>query len=417
MENLGLSTLLLHHPYTPPAGFAAVQAPAYRASTVFFDSVADLRNHDWKENAGYSYGLHGNPASFMLEQRIASLEGGRYCTLYPSGLAAIAQVLLSLLKSGDAIAIPDNSYGPTLRLAQGELAKFGVQVQIYDPMHPDDLAQKMNVQTRLVWLEAPGSISMEFPPLDALLSHCHARGVTTVLDNTWGAGLAIQAFTLGVDICVHALTKYPSGGADLLMGSVTTQRQDLHLRIKQGRMHLGTGVASEDIAAVLKGLASLELRYAAQDQSARRLARFLAEQGPILELLHPALQHSKSSADSHANWRRICGATPASSSGNNAQGTGAGDAHARAAGIFSVRFQPQYTQDQIDRFCENLRLFKLGYSWGGPISLVLPYQMEKEARLDKEAWQEDRGRLVRFAIGLENSVDLEQDLAQALAKL
>ena len=269
-----LLTRLIHHPYTPPAGFAAPQPGVFKASTVIFPNVAAMRSRDWKHKHGYTYGLHGTPTTFTLEERIATLEGGLQCVLVPSGLAAIANVALALLKTGDEVLIPDNAYGPNKALAEGELAAFGITHQYYDPMDVADLAARITPKTKLVWLEAAGSVTMEFPDLIAQVRLCRERGVVSALDNTWGAGLAFNAFDLdgaglGVDISAHALTKYPSGGGDVLMGSVTTRDEALHLKIKLTHMRLGLGVGANDAEAVLRALPSIGLRYRAQDQAAR----------------------------------------------------------------------------------------------------------------------------------------------------
>ena len=380
-------TGLIHHPYQPPAGFEAPQPPIHKASTVIFPSVAAMRARDWKSRAGYTYGLHGTPTTFLLEERLCTLEGGLQCVLVPSGLAAIANVALALLDAGDEVLIPDNAYGPNKALAQGELARWGITHQFYDAMDPQDLAQRIGPKTKLVWLEAPGSVSMEFPDLPALVAVCRAKGVLTALDNTWGAGLAFAPFSLGIDVSAHALTKYPSGGGDVLMGSVITRDEALHLRIKGTHMRLGLGVAANDVEAVLRALPSIELRYRAHDRTARALARWLQTRPEIAQVLHPALE----GAPGHAHWKALCGPADA------------------AAGLFSVVFDGRFTQAQIDAFCDGLKRFKLGYSWGGPMSLVVPYDMPSMRR----AWTQP-GILVRFSIGLETEADLQADLHQAL---
>jgi cystathionine beta-lyase len=383
-------TGLIHHPYQPPAGFAAPQPPIHKASTVIFPNVAAMRSRDWKSRAGYTYGLHGTPSTFLLEERLCSLEGGLQCVLVPSGLAAIANVALALLDAGDELLIPDNAYGPNKALAQGELARFGITHQFYDAMDPQDLARRISAKTRLVWLEAPGSVSMEFPDLPALVAVCREREVLTALDNTWGAGLAFAPFDLGIDVSAHALTKYPSGGGDVLMGSVITRDEELHLRIKGTHMRLGLGVAANDVEAILKGLPSIELRYRAHDVAARQLAQWLGTRAEIAQVLHPALV----GAPGHAHWKALCGARDA------------------AAGLFSVVFDGRFKQAQVDAFCDGLKLFKLGYSWGGPMSLVVPYDMTSMRR----AWAHP-GILVRFSIGLEAVADLQADLQQSLERM
>jgi cystathionine beta-lyase len=395
-----LPTQLIHHPYQPPQDFAAPQPAVHKASTVFFENVQAMRERRWMDKSSYTYGLHGTPTTFTLEERLCSLEGGLQCLLVPSGLAAIATVSLALLKGGDEVLIPDNAYGPNKALAEGELAHFGVRHQYYDPMDPADLAARITPTTKLVWLEAPGSVTMEFPDLIAQVRLCREKGVTTVLDNTWGAGLAFRPFdllgdgSLGVDASVHALTKYPSGGGDVLMGSIITRSHPLHMRIKLAHMRLGLGVGANDAEAVLRSLPSLALRYQAQDRAARQLANWLGMQGAVVQVLHPALPQ----APGHAHWRQLCGA------GRGGEGV--------AAGLFSVVIDARFGQDTVDRFCDSLRLFKLGYSWGGPVSLVVPYELP-EMR-SRAAPHLRAGTVVRFAVGLEDAADLQADLAQAL---
>ena len=389
-----ISTQVIHHAYQPPAGFEAVNPAVHKASTVIFPTVAALRARDWKHKTGYTYGLHGTPTTFTLEERIATLEGGRFCTLVPSGLAAVALVDMALLKVGDEVLIPDNAYGPNKTFAEHELAGWGVTFRYYDAMSPSDLAAKLSSKTRLVWLEAPGSITLEFPDLPALVAvikahpHPHAEGIVTALDNTWGAGIAFNAFALGADISVQALTKYPSGGADVLMGSVVTRDEALQHLVHFCHMRVGYGVAGNDAELVLRSLSSMALRYAAQDSATRTLAAWLQQQAQIEAVLHPALYGSPG----HAVWQRDCTA---------------------AACLMSIVFKPAYPQAEVDRFCDSLRLFRLGYSWAGPMSLCVPYDVPA---IRTVPWP-FQGGLVRFSIGLEAVADLQADLAQALASM
>ena len=386
-----LNTTLIHHPYTPPPGFAAPQPGVFKASTVIFPSVAAMRDFEWKDKTAYTYGLHGTPTTYTLEERLCTLEGGLQCLLVPSGLAAIANVALSLLRSGDEVLIPDNAYGPNKALAEGELKNWGITHQFYDPMKPEDLAKKIGAQTRLVWLEAAGSVTLEFPDLCKLVQICKTRGVLTALDNTWGAGLAFAPFDLlpgtvpglGIDISVHALTKYPSGGGDVLMGSVITRDASLHMRLKLTHMRLGLGVAANDAEAVLRALPSMALRYRTHDETTRDLAQWCQARSQFVQVLHPALSDSPG----HVNWKALC-----------KSGLGG------AAGLFSVIIHPRFVQAQVDAFCDALQWFKVGYSWGGPMSLVVPYELASM----RTAWPDylNKGTLVRFSIGLESVSDL-----------
>ena len=392
--NPQLPTALIHHPYKPPPGFEAIAPAVHKASTVIFPNVAALRGRDWRHKTGYTYGLHGTPTTFLLEERIASLEGGKYCTLVPSGLAAVVLVGMALLKCGDELLIPDNAYGPNKAFANGELAAWGVTYQYYDPMNPADLAAKLSPKTRLVWLESPGSITLEFPDLPALCAvvraHAdgHPQGAVTALDNTWGAGIAFNAFEMGADISAHALTKYPSGGADVLMGSVVTRNEALHLLIHFCHMRVGYGVSGNDAELVLRGLNTIALRYAAQDTATRSLATWMQSQPQVASVLHPAIPGSPG----HEIFKRDCTA---------------------AACLFSVVFKPEFTQMQVDYFCDSLQLFKLGFSWAGPMSLCAPYDVPS---LRTTPWPY-QGGLVRFSVGLEAVADLQADLAQALLKM
>jgi cystathionine beta-lyase len=266
-------------------------------------------------------------------------------------------------------------------------------------MNPQDLAAKISPQTRLVWLEAAGSVTLEFPDLCEQVRVCKAHDVLCALDNTWGAGLAFAPFdllpgsspALAVDVSVHALTKYPSGGGDVLMGSVITRDPALHMKLKLTHMRLGYGVGANDAEAVIRALPSMALRYRAHDEATRQLAHWCQSRNEFAQVLHPALPDSPG----HGHWSTLC-----------KSGFGG------AAGLFSVIFQPHYGQPQIDAFCDQLKLFGIGYSWGGPMSLVVPYELASM----RSSWPAHlkRGILVRFSVGLEAAADLQADLAQAL---
>ena len=395
-------TELIHHAYVPPEGFEAPQPGVFKASTVFFPTVAAMRSREWKDKTAYTYGLHGTPTSYQLEERLCTLEGGQQCLLVPSGLAALGLVALSLLKSGDEVLIPDNAYGPNKAIAEGELKGWGITHQYYNPMDPQDLEAQISSRTKLVWLEAAGSVTLEFPDLVELVRICQRRRVLTALDNTWGAGLAFAPFNLipdaaapvGVDISAHALTKYPSGGGDVLMGSVITRDAGLHLKLKLTHMRFGIGVGMNDVETVLRALPSMALRYRAHDEATRALALWANAQPEFVQVLHPALADSPG----HAHWKALCPTAPGG-----------------AAGLFSVMLDPCYSQDQVDAFCNALQLFRLGYSWGGPISLVVPYELASM----RTGWPAhlERGTLVRFSVGLEAVEDLQEDIAQALQVL
>ena len=402
-------TELIHHSYKAPTDFAAPQIAIHKASTVIFPNVQAMRERTWLDKKGYTYGLHGTPTTFTLEERICYLEGAQHAVLVPSGLAAIALVNMALLKHGDEILLPDNVYGPHKTFAEGELKQWGITYQLYDPMDLADLSSRITPQTRLIWLEAAGSVTLEFPDVVEMVRLARSKGVLTALDNTWGAGLAFAPFDLepaqgtmplGVDISVHALTKFPSGGGDVLMGSVTTCDEHLAKQLKLSHMRLGFGVGANDAELVLRSLPSMELRYRKQDATARALAAWCLQQSAFVQVLHPAVV----SSPGHPHWQRLCaGDQPAQ-----------GPVHSAglAAALLGLRLDPALSQAQLDTFCDSLRLFKLGFSWGGPMSLVVPYHLRELRLMSKEALLQ--GGFVRLSVGLEAAEDLIDDLAQAL---
>ena len=387
MNTKTVQTSLIHSDYEAPGGFDAFPPGVHRASTVLFENVAAMRSGQWKDKSAYTYGLHGTPTTFTLEARLAQVEGGAHCLLAPSGLAAIAMINFALLKSGDDVLLPENVYNPNRELGRWLSQDFGVSARFYDPMVGSGIADLIQPNTKLVWTEAPGSVSMEVPDLLAICRAARDKGVPVALDNTWSAGLALRGFDVGADIVMHALTKYQSGGADLLMGAVITRDGGLNERLAQAHMRLGLGVGADDAYLVMRGLPTMKLRFEAHDGAARKVAAWLKARPEIAKVLHPAFED----CPGHANWRRDF--------------SGAG-------GLFSVLFDPRYTEEQTDRFVDSLQLFGLGYSWGGPNSLVMPYRI----RAIRSQWQE-QGVLVRFNIGLEDTRDLIADIEQALARL
>lgn len=389
-----IATEQIHHAYRAPEGWEAVPVGVYKASTVLFKNTADLHKPRPRDGLSYRYGLHGTPTSYTLAARIASLEGGTQCLLAPSGLAAVTLVSMALLRPGDEVLVPDNVYGQNRYLTESWLPRFGITHQVYDPLDVAGFKARLSEKTRLVWLEAAGSITLEFPDLVALVQACRERGIVCALDNTWGAGVAFNPFELapglGVDISMQALTKYPSGGADVLMGSVVTRDAALHEQLNHAHEHLGYGLGQNDVELVLRGLPSLELRYRAQDACTRALAAWMAQRPEVARVLHPALPGSPG----HEHWQAL-------SAGG-------------AACLFSVVFQPEYGPAEVDAFVDALQLFGIGYSWAGPMSLAVPYDMRRSRNLGLPYPAE---RIVRFAIGLEAEADLRADLAQAFSAL
>ena len=382
-----LQTLLTTTDYKPPAGFAAFPTAIHHASTVLFKDVAALRARNWQDKNAYTYGLHGTPTTFTLEARLAEIEGGAHCLLAPSGLAAIAMIDFALLKTGDDVLIPENVYGPNRELGNWLAKDFGIAARYYDPLIGEGIASLIQDNTRLIWTEAPGSVSMEMPDIPAICRAAHARGILVALDNTWSAGIAFHAFDHGVDVVMQALTKYQSGGSDVLMGAVITRDKTIHQKIELAHMRLGMGVSADDVYLVLRGLSSMKLRFEAHDAGARVVANWLKYRDEVAHVLHPAFPE----CPGHEIWKRDF--------------TG-------AAGLFSVIFNARYSEAQTDALIDALQLFKIGYSWGGANSLCVPYRMQTM----RSQWTQ-AGQLIRLNIGLEDPQDLIADLEQALRML
>lgn len=370
-------------------GFESFAVPVTRASTVVFPDLATLRALDWRNDAQWRYGLHATPTSLTLAQRLATIEGGNHALLQPSGLSAISNVYFGIMKAGDDVLIPDNVYSPNRDHAEWLAHDFGLTARYYDPMIGAGIAGLIRPETKLIWLEAPGSVTMEVPDVQAITTVARARNVITAIDNTWSAGLAFRPFEHGVDISVQALTKYQSGGGDVLMGATITADKELHLKLKLARMRMGIGVSSDDCSLILRSLPSMKVRFEQHDRSALALAKWLKTRSEIAAVLHPALPD----CPGHEFFARDF--------------SGAG-------GLFSVVFDERYTPAQIDTFCESLELFSLGWSWGGAHSLAMPYDVASMRGASR--WPH-RGTLVRFYVGLEDEADLQADIERCLAAL
>lgn len=381
-----IATRLSHSDYRAPDGFSAFPPPVYHASTVLFENTAALRG-DNGFTPNYVYGLHNTPTTKTLESRLAEIEGAKHGLLAPSGLAAITLVNLSMLKTGEGVLVPENIYAPNRAMCDWMESDLGITVDYYDPMIGADIKKHIKDNTRLIWAETPGSITMEVPDLPAIHHVAKAANIPVAVDSTWGAGIAFRGLDNSADIVVHALTKYQSGGSDVLMGAVLVNDDDLHTRLRNAHLRFGMGIGPDDAYLILRSLSSMKVRFDAHDASARKIATWLDARPEIGTLLHPAFP----SCPGHDVWKRDF--------------TGAG-------GLFSVIFNAAYTQAQVHAFVDKLTLFKIGFSWGGSHSLCVPY-IVNNARSDWRA----QGELVRFNIGLEDADDLIADIEQAFEAL
>jgi len=378
----GWKTRLIHSDVRVSMGFRSLATPVFRGSTVIFDRLADARD-DWTAENGYSYGLYGTPTTRELAERIAELEGAHHTFVVPGGQAAIALILLAYCRAGSHVLVPDSAYRPAAQFASGLLAKLGVEVETYPALIGADIEALIRPDTALLWCESPGSITMEVQDVPALVAASHRHGVGVALDNTYAAGVLFDAFAHGVDVSMQALTKYVGGHSDLLLGTVSV-RDEAHRRtIGETHRLLGLAVSPDDCSLALRGLQTLGLRLERLERTALAVARWLAERLEVESLLHPALPGSPG----HEIWRRDFDGS---------------------SSVFSIVLRADLGRDFVARFVDGLRMFKIGFSWGGVTSLVMAYDSVPRGGVDVGP------RLVRLNVGLEDADDLIADLAAAL---
>ena len=378
------STRLIHPSGETPKGFRSLVTPVFRGSTTVFQHAADTKdtwNHD---EAPYTYGSYGTPTTLELAMRIAELEDAHRTFITPGGQSALTLVYFAFLSAGDHVLIPESVYGPSRAFANDILRKLNIDVEYYEPLAGDRIVSRMKTNTRLVWCESPGSITMEVQDVAAIAEAAHTHGAIVALDNTWAAGVFFKPFAHGVDVSVQALTKYVGGHSDLLLGSVSVRDESLYRRLGETHQHLGMVVSPDDCSLALRGLQTLHVRLRTIEQSALRVAGWLAQQPEIERVLHPAL----ASCPGHATWQRdFTGST----------------------GLFSVVFRPPFNKAQLQSFIDRLSLFRIGYSWGGVASLVVTPDLTVAPNAKVYG-----DRLVRFYVGLEDPADLINDLEKAL---
>jgi cysteine-S-conjugate beta-lyase len=368
-----------------PGDFRSLAPPVHRGSTVVFGTMAEYVRRRERFYDGYSYGLYGTPTSRDLERRIATLEGAARCYVVPSGMAAITLVTLSCA-AGGRVLFPDSAYDPVRNLATTLLAPCGIEARFYDPMIGGGIASLLTPATRLVWVESPGSVTMEVQDLPAIAAAANRHGALVAADTTWATPLRCRALDQGADFAVNAVSKYLNGHSDVLMGAVSVRDEALYRRLRDVGRALGHGVSPEDCALVMRGLETLELRLDRAEATALRLARWLAERPEVKTVLHPALE----SCPGHATWRR------------DFRG---------ASGVFSVVLAT-WTRPRLPAVVEALRCFAIGASWGATRSLVAPID---PAPLRTAVPASAKGPILRISAGLENPALLEADLAQAFA--
>ena len=375
----------------PGKQHGVVNTPVYHASTIIFPTVAALEEAQKNRREGVKgtyYGRTGTPTTHALEDAVAALEGGERCIAMPSGLAAIAGALLAFLKTGDHLLVTDNVYDPTkTSVCNALLSKFDIETSYFDPMAGGDIAAQFKDNTKVVFVESPGSQTFEVQDIPAIAKAAHDKGVIVVMDNTWSGGYYFQPFEHGVDVSVHAATKYIVGHSDAMLGTITTT-EALYPQIKSTVHSLGYAVAPDDCYLGLRGLRSISARLARHQETGLKLAHWLADRPEVDRVLHPALP----SCPGHEIWQRDF--------------TG-------ASGLFGVSLK-DFSKEAMTAMLDGMEHFAMGYSWGGFESLMIP-TFPATIRTTP-AWPH-KGPSIRIHAGLEDADDLIEDLEKGLERL
>ncbi len=374
---------LVHLGRDGEASHGFVNVPAYRGSTVLFPDVATLSTEDQR----YTYGTHGTPTTDALAEAWTAIAGAAGTVLVPTGMAAIALALLSAVGAGDHLLVTDSAYQPARRFCNGMLKRMGVETTYYDPRAGAGIASLFRPNTRAVFVESPGSQSLEVQDVPAIAEVAHARGACVVADNTWATPLFFPPHTNGVDLAVEAGTKYLSGHSDLLLGLVSANSEWLK-RLKRTERELAIPPGPEDVYLALRGLRTMELRLREAERQALALAEWLSARPEVLRVIHPA----RPDHPDHALWKRD---------------------FAGSSGLFSVVLRPA-SAEAVAAMLDGLELFGLGYSWGGFESLVIPFDCAPYRTATRWA---PGGPALRFTVGLEDIDDLKDDLARGFERM
>lgn len=383
-RKLHLETLLAHEGRERGLVGGTVNTPVYRASTLLFPTVEALHAQHGTLN---TYGRHGNPTTRSLERALAELEGAHGAMLTPSGLSALTTALLATLKPGDHLLMTDSVYDPTRAFCDETLKRFGIETTYYDPLIGGGIAELMRPNTRVVFLESPGSLTFEIQDVPSIAKVAHAHGALVMLDNTWGTPVHFASFKHGVDISIHAATKYIVGHSDVLMGVIMTT-EALFSQVRGFYKQLGLSVSADDAYLALRGLRTLSTRLERHQRNAEKIAHWLAEQPEVERILYPALP----GAPGHELWKRDF--------------TG-------ACGLFGVEFKAM-PEEAVHAMLDHMQLFGMGFSWGGFESLIL--LTNPSAHRSATTWKA-AGPLVRLHIGLEHPADLIADLEAGFLRL
>jgi cystathionine beta-lyase len=371
----------------PEDNHGAVNPPVYHVSTVTFPTVEVLERASKTPLQGVYYGRHGTPTTFAFEEAVAALEGTDRAVALPSGLAALAVALIAFVETGDHILMADCAYYPTHKICDQFLKRFGVETTYYDPMIGADVAKLIRPRTKVVFVEAPGSLSFEVQDIPAIARVAHAAGAKVIMDNTWSGGYFFQPFRHGVDLSIQAATKYIGGHSDAMLGTISMGK-DLYEKVKFAAVGLGYCAGPDDCYLGLRGLRTLAVRMARHQETGLKLARWLETRPEVETVLHPALP----SCPGHEFWKRDF--------------TG-------ASGLFGVVLK-DFSKAALTAMLDGMEHFAMGYSWGGFESLIIPADVAPLRAATK--WPHKTPAL-RIHAGLEDADDLIADLERGLNRL
>jgi cystathionine beta-lyase len=381
------STLAGHLGREPRRFLGAVNTPVFRATTMLFSTVKELEQAVRGEYDGISYGLHGLPTVTDLQDAVTAIEGGYGALAVPSGLTATTLPLLALANAGDHVLVTDSVYGPTRRFCDHHLTRIGVEVGYYDPLAGAAIEEAMKPNTRFVFVESPGSLTFDVQDVPAIAEVAHRRGALVIADNSWATPFFFRTFDHGVDVSVHAATKYIGGHSDVLLGLIIAS-EATHRPLHRFWTDIGVTASPDDCFLGLRGLRTLPTRLAQHQASALAIAQWLRQRAEVKEVIYPALPGSRG----HALWKRDF--------------TG-------ASGLFAIVLHP-VAKARIDAMLDGMRLFGMGWSWGGFESLIIPTYPERTRTATK--WDAG-GPCLRLHIGLEDPEDLIADLDEGFARL
>lgn len=381
------SSLLVRAGRDTHASGGSVNPPVVRASTFVFNTLGDFREASGKPFEVPFYGRVGTPVTLAFERAMAALEGGDAAIAASSGLAGITGVFLAFLNAGDHVLVPDSVYDPVRRLCTRTLSRMGITTTYYDPTIGAGIEAEIRPETKLIYMESPGSGTFEMQDVPAIVAVAKKHGIRTAIDSTWATPLFFKPATLGVDATIQAATKYIVGHSDAMLGVVTTVG-DAYMPVRVALQDMGACAGSEEANLGLRGLRTLEVRLKRHHASGLEVAAWLAGRPEVARVLHPGLP----GAPGHDLWRRD---------------------FSGACGLFSFELKP-VADGALEAFVDGLEFFKIGFSWGGYESLVLPAHPEKSRVVTK--W-DGQGPLIRLHVGLEDTADLLTDLEAGLARL